>query len=175
MKKYIATGWTVNDSDQNTKLLNHFSDPHHQLAQIKAGSWCHSTVWSSESEIVVHYSADDIALTLCGRPTIKSSQSDSYEAVANEQQLNTLVKSYRTHGYNFLKDINGSFSVSLFDARNNVSLLAVDRMGIEQMHYACISGALYFSTSLKSLSNIPGVPKNVLPQSIYNYFYFHCA
>tara|TARA_R110002049_G_scaffold147342_1_gene310152 strand:- start:121538 stop:123367 length:1830 start_codon:yes stop_codon:yes gene_type:complete len=173
MKQFIATGWTVNDSDLDSRLLGHFSNTQEEAIQTKSDQWTHSSVSTLSSDLVTRYKNDDITLIICGRPTIKA-EDGSYQIIKTEQQLSALIQAYRNHGYHFLRELNGSFSMSLFDSRNRITLLAIDRMGIEQMHYTTLSGQLYFSSSLKSLSNLPGVPKNILPQSIYNYFYFHC-
>jgi asparagine synthase (glutamine-hydrolysing) len=173
MKQFIATGWTVNNSDLDSKLLNHFSNSPEEITQTKSDQWNHSSASTTSSELVTCYKNNDITLMLCGRPTIKN-EDGSFQMIKTEKQLNALTKAYKNHGYHFLKELNGSFSIALFDSRNHITILAIDRMGIEQMHYATISDQLYFSSSLKSLSNLPSVPKNILPQSIYNYFYFHC-
>jgi asparagine synthase (glutamine-hydrolysing) len=174
MKQFIATGWTVNDSDLDSRLIGHFNNSPEQTTQTKSDQWNHSSASTNSSALVTHYKSNDITLMLCGRPTIKNDEDDSFKTIKTEQQLSALVQAYKNHGYHFLRKLNGSFSIALFDSRNHITILAIDRMGIEQMHYANISGHLYFSSSLKSLSNLPGVTKNILPQSIYNYFYFHC-
>lgn len=174
MKQFIFTGWTVNNADQDTKLLGHLDNSENKISQTKVDQWNHSAVWTSSSELVIHHKSDDITLSLCGRPTISINDDGSFQTIKTEQQLSNLIQSYKKHGYHFLRKLNGSFSLTLFDARNHITILAIDRMGIEQMHYATLSGSLFFSSSLKSLSNLPSIPKNILPQSVYNYFYFHC-
>ena len=174
MKKFITTGWTVNDSDLNSSLLSHINDSLNQSARARKDPWLHACSWDSSSDMITHVQTDEISVVLCGRPRIASSDGNTSNVLNDVSQVGQLIESYKKHGYHFLRELNGSFSLILFDSRNHLTLLAIDRMGVEQMHYTTINGQLYFSNSLQSLCSFPQVPSTIKPQSIYNYFYFHC-
>lgn len=174
MNKFHASGWTVSDTDLNSSLLSHIQTADSVNSIARKDTWLHTCVWQESSELLTHYKNDEISLLICGRPSIYNQSTSSYEPINKDEHINQLIGSYRQHGYHFLKQLNGSFSIILFDSKNHLTLLAIDRMGIEQMHYSNIDGKLLFSNSLSILSNFPNVPKNIRPQSVYNYFYFHC-
>jgi len=174
MKNFIASGWTVDDANLDSSLLDHSENPNVAKLRARKDQWLHTATWTQSSELIKHYQNNDVSLLICGRPSIYNQSQATYEPINSEQHLNQLIECYRQHGYHFLRELNGCFSIILFDSRNHLTLLAIDRMGIEQMHYANINGQLLFSNSLTTLTNLPNIPKNIRPQSIYNYFYFHC-
>ena len=174
MKKFIASGWTVDNSDLDSSLLSHSQNADTASLRTDKDSWRHTSLWSQSSELITHHKTSDVSLVICGRPTLYNQSEHCYQPIKTQDQINLLVEKYKQHGYHFLKDLNGSFSIIIFDLRNHLTLLAIDRMGIEQMHYSCVNGQLLFSSSLTTLSNLPNIDKTIRPQSIYNYFYFHC-
>ncbi len=174
MNKIIATGWTVNDSDQDSSLLSQVKGSLDETARARKDQWLHTTAWDTSNELITHYQSDEICIVICGKPRIGTTENNLSQSVNSESQLVKLIESYKTNGYHFLRELNGSFSMMLFDSRNHITLLAIDRMGVEQMHYTTINGQLYFSSSLQSLCSLSNVPSTINPQSIYNYFYFHC-
>ncbi len=174
MNKTITSGWTVNNPDLNTKLLTSLNSDDITPISMHKNEWLHTSLFSQNNSYIQHYQDTDISIIICGHPTIADNHSGQYSKVSTKPQLVSIVEKYKKHGYKFLRELNGSFSVVLFDTRNHITLLAIDRMGIEQMHYCCVDGQLVFSNSLISLSDFPTINKSIKPQSIYNYFYFHC-
>ena len=174
MKKFIASGWTVNNAELDSLLLDHTDSPDRATLRANKDTWLHTSLWTKSSELITHHQNNDISLVICGRPTIYNQENNSFEPIKSQSQLNALIDRYKQSGYHFLRELNGSFSIALFDLRNHLTLLAIDRMGIEQMHYTCVDGQLLFSNSLTALGKLPNVEKTIKPQSIYNYFYFHC-
>lgn len=168
------TGWTVNCPDQDSNFLSHASNDQQQPVRGEIGQWRYSTLTPRLEQRVKTYRDNDITLIISGQPTILDPNSGSFVAVKSKVHIAELLGSYKKNGYHFLRDINGSFSIALFDSNKQITLLAIDRMGIEQIHYYALGNVLAFSTSLQSLCNLPSIDKQILPQSIYNYFYFHC-
>jgi|TARA_B110000238_G_C16124061_1_gene438439 hypothetical protein len=82
MKQFIATGWTVNDSDLDSKLIGHFKSSQEVTAQTNSDQWRHSSAPTNASELVTHYKDNDITLMLCGRPTIKN-EDGSFQTIKN--------------------------------------------------------------------------------------------
>ncbi len=174
MNKFLASGWTVSDADLNSSLLSHTASNNASSLSAKKDTWRHSMVWTDTSDLITHYQDSDISLVICGRASVYNQSAGQYEPLNKEIHIKHLLASYSLHGYHFLKELNGSFSIALFDSRSHLTLLAIDRMGIEQMHYAHINSQLFFSNSLNALSDFPTISKSIRPQSVYNYFYFHC-
>ena len=166
-------GWTANGPDISSRCSHHIKTDNRQLVAVESNPWRHEVFGSKSDEDIYLFHEAGISLALAGKPTVKSSATGNYEPLS-EKKLQHLVASYTKNGYHFINDINGSFSLALFDTNKQITLLSIDRMGIEQMHYSCVNQQLLFSTSLRTLSELPVLSKRILPQSIFNYFYFHC-
>lgn len=167
------TGWTASCPDLSSKCLHHTQREDQQLIKLESNPWNHMVSGSHRVDEIITFHDTDLSLVLTGKPTVLNTASNLYESI-DKEKLAQLVASYKSNGYHFLNGINGSFSLALFDASKQITLLSIDRMGIEQMHYSCIDKHLVFSTSLRKLSELPVVSKQILPQSVFNYFYFHC-
>ena len=82
-----------------------------------------------------------------------------------------LIAAYRRMGRDFLPLLHGPFSLAILD--RDTALLAIDRMGNHTLSCAQRQGLLIFSTQTRSTSAHPLVDRDIDPQAIYNYFYFH--
>jgi asparagine synthase (glutamine-hydrolysing) len=82
-----------------------------------------------------------------------------------------LTTAYRRMGRDFLPRLHGPFSLAILDGES--ALLAIDRMGIHTLSCAQRQDTLIFSTQIRSTSAHPLVKREIDPQAIYNYFYFH--
>lgn len=172
MKHPAITGWLVNSPSVDTNCIHAQQDEKNQLIAMHWGEWRHSQLTSSSK--ITTYREDGVTLTLFGHPKISLNKNQMFTTELSNDEMASLIAAYRAHGYHSLRDLNGSFSFVLNDTEKQLVLLAIDRMGIEQMHYAMIDGQLFYSSSLQNLAEIPLINKEILPQSIYNYFYFHC-
>ncbi|MBK8993567.1 MAG: hypothetical protein IPM40_18735 [Gammaproteobacteria bacterium] len=63
--------------------------------------------------------------------------------------------------------------MALIDARNGVTRLAIDPLGIERLCYAMSGGQLVFASSAQALRAHPAVKTSISTQAIFNYFYYH--
>lgn len=167
------TGWTASCPDLSSKCLHHTKLEDRQLIKLESNPWNHLVSYPENNDEIITHCNSNISLVLAGKPRIWDTTTAAFEFVKKDH-LEQLIASYIKHGYNFLNDLNGSFSLALFDASKQITLLSIDRMGIEQMHYCSTDKQLFFGTSLRKLSNLPVITKSILPQSVFNYFYFHC-
>ncbi len=99
-------------------------------------------------------------------------------------ELETLGRAFRTHsdtevilraweawGEASVKRLRGMFAYALWDANREVLFLARDRLGIKPLHYAWLAdGTLAFASELKSLYAHPGVPRELDPRAVEDYF-----
>ena len=65
--------------------------------------------------------------------------------------------------------IHGMFAVAVWDDRQQVGLLARDRMGKKPLYYWQSGGALYFASELKALLTIPGFSKRLNREALHHY------
>ena len=165
------TGWTTSNTNYSSSCAAHNDD--RQLIKHEAGPWQHVVCGTKNGKGLFVYHDADISLAIAGKPTMPSSANGQYEDL-DDDKLAQIAAKYKANGYHFLGEINGSFSLALIDTSKQITLLSIDRMGIEQMHYQYQDQQLLFSTSLRELSGLPTVTKRILPQAVFNYFYFHC-
>lgn len=80
-----------------------------------------------------------------------------------------IVHLYEDHGLGFVEHLNGMFALALWDARQRQLVLARDRLGEKPLVYRVEPGRLLFASELKSLLEIPGVPRAMDPQALDAY------
>ncbi len=95
------------------------------------------------------------------------------EAAGHAFQTNsdteTIVHLYEDAGLDFVKQVNGMFALAIWDARRRRLVLARDRLGEKPLVYRAEPGRLLFASELKSLMQVPGVPRELDPQAIDAY------
>ena len=81
-----------------------------------------------------------------------------------------LVHLYEEVGVDFVKRLNGMFSVALWDRRQRRLVLARDRLGQKPLYYCQTDDGLVFGSELKCLLQCDEIPRNVNPEAVYHYF-----
>jgi len=84
----------------------------------------------------------------------------------------TLIHLYEDEGPDFLRHVVGMFALALWDAPRQRLLLARDRLGQKPLVYRMESGRLLFASELKSLLEVPGVPREIDPAALDEYLTF---
>ena len=72
-----------------------------------------------------------------------------------------------------LGDIRGDFAVAILDIERMRLILAVDRMSVRNIVYAAARGGIVFGADCSAVSRHPAVEREIDPQALYNYLYFH--
>lgn len=80
---------------------------------------------------------------------------------------------YRTMGVRFLERLHGSFALSVIDRRSVLTLLAVDRMGIERLAYATAGEAIAFGASSHAVACCPAFAPRIRPQALFDFLLMH--
>jgi len=80
-----------------------------------------------------------------------------------------LVHLYEDEGPGFLQHLVGMFALAIWDSRQRLLLLARDRLGQKPLVYREEPGRLLFASELKSLLEVPGVPREIDPQALDEY------
>ncbi len=80
-----------------------------------------------------------------------------------------IVHLYEDVGPDVFSHLNGMFAIALWDARRRQLVLGRDRLGQKPLVYRLESGRLAFASELKSLLEIPGVPRELDPRAVDEY------
>jgi asparagine synthase (glutamine-hydrolysing) len=80
-----------------------------------------------------------------------------------------IVHLYEDLGVDCFSHLNGMFAVAIWDARKRQLVLGRDRMGQKPLVYRCEADRLLFASELKSILQVPGLPRDVDPTSIDQY------
>ena len=84
-----------------------------------------------------------------------------------------LLHGYAQKGTDVLCVIAGAFSAVVTTDTGDVRLLATDRTGSQPVAYAEVDGGIVFGPDARTLQAHPQVGKNIVPQAIFDYIYFH--
>ena len=68
-----------------------------------------------------------------------------------------ILLGYLLHGIDYIKKMNGIFSIALWDSRSCRIHLFRDRLGVKPLFYTVKDGTLVFSSEIKGLLAYPGV------------------
>jgi len=86
-----------------------------------------------------------------------------------------LLRQYIEKGEAMLGDLNGMFSLAIWDDREKRLLAARDRMGKKPLYYYHSGGRLSFSSELSSLLCNSAVPRRLWEQALFEYLLYDFA
>ena len=89
------------------------------------------------------------------------------------ERAETLLRLWRSHGPKACAAMSGNFAFAILDERRDEALLAVDRSAGRPLFYQQVGRTLVFASSAEALVQHPGAGREIDPQSLYNYLYFH--
>ncbi len=84
----------------------------------------------------------------------------------------TIVHLYEQEGADFPTFLNGMFAIAVWDASAGRLVLARDRLGQKPLVYRHEAGRLLFASQLKSLVEVPGVPRDLDPAALDAYLLY---
>jgi asparagine synthase (glutamine-hydrolysing) len=91
---------------------------------------------------------------------------------ATQSDTETIVHLYEQHGPACFERLAGMFAIALWDQARGRLLLARDRLGKKPLTYAVCGDCLYFASEAKAILGLPGVPRQLDPQSLHRYLIF---
>jgi asparagine synthase (glutamine-hydrolysing) len=122
----------------------------------------HQPMWSPDGRWCIVYNGE-IYDHLARRPQL-SARGFTFRTRSDTE---TLLADLACDGEQALTRVNGMFSFALADRRERTVMLARDRRGIKPMYYYLSpTGALLFSSELKSLVAHPDVPRQLVHGSL---------
>lgn len=114
------------------------------------------------------------ALALAARPGSASMLlEDGLLVAACGERAETLARLWRSDGARACSALAGSFVFAILDERRGEALLAVDRTAGRPLFYQLVGRTLIFASSAEALVQHPGAGREIDPQALYDYLYFH--
>ena len=111
---------------------------------------------------------DGLVLAVLGHPHLRGNTSSGANA-------ETIARELRVDHRKALANIGGDFALAAWDTRTRRGLLAVDRIGVHQLVYTHVGGALVFASTLDPLGGFPGVQRELSSQGVYDYLFYHVS
>ena len=82
-----------------------------------------------------------------------------------------VLHAWQQWGERCVERLRGMFAFAIWDTRNQTLFLARDRLGIKPLYYAILpDGHLLFGSELKALMCHPGLPREIRPAAVEDYF-----
>jgi asparagine synthase (glutamine-hydrolysing) len=81
----------------------------------------------------------------------------------------TIVHLYEQHGTRCVEQLRGMFALAIWDHPRRLLFLARDRLGKKPLVYRLERDRLLFASELKSILQVPGVPREVNPVALADY------
>lgn len=94
---------------------------------------------------------------------------DKYSFRGNSD-TEVLLHLYCEKGIEFVKELNGMFSIFIFDKKKNKAWLVRDFFGIKPLFYFRQNQKFYFASELKSFCILPDFKAEVNAESVFHYF-----
>jgi asparagine synthase (glutamine-hydrolysing) len=112
-----------------------------------------------------------LAVTFMGRPRFLDVD---LARVAREAGPATAVaRGWRSHGAKLPTLMQGNFAFAVLEPQEKKACLVLDRTGAERLCYAHRGDQLVFGSSVQHVAAHPAIGRNIDPQAIYDYLYFH--
>ncbi|MEE4237368.1 MAG: hypothetical protein V2I51_11670, partial [Anderseniella sp.] len=114
---------------------------------------------------------DGMAAALHGRPRFIDKELASI--ARDRSPVAAVAHGWLRHGEKLPTLMQGNFALAIIDPAKQCAFLALDRIGAERLCFAHRDDHLVFGTSVQSVAAHPAVGRNIDPQAIYDYLYFH--
>jgi asparagine synthase (glutamine-hydrolysing) len=102
-------------------------------------------------------------------PDLRRRLEGSGHKFRTDSDTETIVHLYEDEGPECFSHLNGMFSIALWDANRRRLVLGRDRLGKKPLVYRHEPGRLLFASELKSILEVPGLPREIDPAAIDEY------
>ncbi|CBK77940.1 asparagine synthase (glutamine-hydrolyzing) [[Clostridium] cf. saccharolyticum K10] len=143
--------------DSGTYLDSHFGLAHVRLQIVDLETGHQPMIRpKGEHKVGIVYNGE-----LYNMPELRSVLSDRGFSFETKSDTEVLLLAYLAWGPEFVRKINGIFSIAIMDTEMNRLLLYRDRSGIKPLFYTETDGTVFFASELKGLLCCPGVHPQV--------------
>ena len=117
------------------------------------------------------YSDNDLLVSISGQPIWSDSSLQS--AARDKSHAEAAAMAHRRYGTAMLDYLHGSFALAVVEPQKSRTLIAIDRLGIQPMVFSVADDLIVFASDLDSVLAHPGISRDIDPQGLFHYFYFH--
>jgi len=90
-----------------------------------------------------------------------------------QSDTEVILRAWVHWGRKCVERLHGMFAFALWDSREEMLFMARDRLGEKPIHYAFLpDGSLIFGSELKALTVHPGLPRQIDPCAVEDFFAF---
>lgn len=82
----------------------------------------------------------------------------------------TIIYAYEAWGDDCVNHLRGMFAFAIWDERKKRLFLGRDRLGKKPLYYYWDGKRILFGSELKAILAHPGIPREINPQALYDYF-----
>ena len=111
---------------------------------------------------------DGLLLAVVGHPRLRTGGASSADPA-------DLARALKRDPREALARVGGDFALAAWDRQERRGYLAVDRIGVHQLVYTRINGALVFASTLDLLGAFPGVRRELSSQGLFDYLFYHVS
>jgi asparagine synthase (glutamine-hydrolysing) len=90
----------------------------------------------------------------------------------SDNHLDTFLRGWRSHGDSFLRRVNGSFVVAIWNHQNRHLSIITDRFATKPIYFARPERRFVFGSSITSIMVDPGVSRAISPRGLSQLFTF---
>ncbi|MBU4445028.1 hypothetical protein KJ656_08115, partial [bacterium] len=101
------------------------------------------------SRVMAHDGSRDLWVILDGEVFHSSNTHEYKEKAISDAQI--ILQQYQQRGLKFLNQIDGSYSISIWDGEQKRLLLARDRFGVKPLFYLKLSNIILFASEIKAI------------------------
>ena len=105
-------------------------------------------------------------------PDLRRELEDRGHRFYTHSDTEVIVHLYEEMGSECVQKLRGMFAIALYDERQQLLLLARDRMGKKPLHYALHEGNLVFGSEIKAILALHPELREINPEGLLQYFYF---
>jgi asparagine synthase (glutamine-hydrolysing) len=159
--------WGASGSSPALETLRHMARPLSQFDQapqrtLLAGRGA-LAVAACRGSVHMHQHGG-LLVAIWGRPAIAGDNTGVAAAFA---------RLWQAHGPQACERLSGTFALCLIDNDSGQVLLALDRSGTHTLTFQACGGGVLFSSSADALLAHPLATRELDPQALYDYLYFH--
>jgi asparagine synthase (glutamine-hydrolysing) len=83
-----------------------------------------------------------------------------------------VLRLYEACGEDFVADLNGAFTVAIWDGRSQKLIIANDRLGLHPLYYTCHNGDFLFASGVRALLADPRLPRQIDAAAVAQFLTF---